>query len=676
MLASHQPACIAWGPDLRFFYNDAYIGLLGDKHPDTLANSFWTVFQDLKHKLEPQIDDVIQAQPCVIEQVDYKIPSSTQSRLAVFNFSFLPIRDDKGMVIGILGFGTEITKQFQAEKRFQKIVEQAATGVVETDAQGNMTLVNRKFCAMLGYEEGELLGKSVVEITYPGSIPETLEFVAKLSAGGPDFVLEKKYIRKDKSLMWAVSSVSALRSPAGEYQGLVAIVVDITARKNAEEEVRHASLHDLLTGLSNRAMLFEYASHLLPHNKRNNLRAAILFLDLDRFKPINDTHGHEIGDMVLKLVAARLTSSLRSEDVVIRLGGDEFVILLQEIHDAMYVAGVAKHLISIISEPYSIGELNLLLSTSIGISIFPENGDDIGTLISRADTAMYQAKQAGRNNFQFYSSEYGAWEKQQLIIEHQLRRTLKSNNFQLFYQPLVDITSGDVVSVEALLRWRNQNVGPDRFVPIAEASGIINPIGRWILHEASQQYRRWAEHGLPAIPVAVNVSVVEFRDKDFADKFEETIHRNGITPTALQLEVTETAAMDNLEHTINMLSRLKSLGIQISLDDFGTGYSSLSHLARLPLNKVKIDKSFVSPVEKDTASRAVTDAVIALGRTLRLEVVAEGVESQAVCQYLRTQGCTQAQGYYFGKPMTGDSFELWFHEYNQRPHDIGPRFVI
>ncbi|HYD79449.1 MAG TPA: EAL domain-containing protein [Paucimonas sp.] len=455
-------------------------------------------------------------------------------------------------------------------------------------------------------------------------------------------------------------SVYAFRIQDPSLRRVAALFHDITERKQAEEQIRHASLHDPLTGLPNRAMLFEYATHMLPRNRRADRCAAVLFLDLDRFKPINDTHGHEAGDAVLKEVAARLTERLRTEDIVIRLGGDEFIILLQEIKNRATAADLACQIASRISEPYLVGELALSLSTSIGISIFPADGQDIDTLISHADLAMYKAKQAGRNNFQFYSSEYSDESRQQSRIEEQLKSALRDSAFHLCYQPVLDAETGGVVSVEALLRCRNTDVGPDRFVPIAEATGMINPIGRWLLAEAVRQHKKWLRHGLPLIPIAVNVSVVEFRDKDFSDRFERTIREHGVDTNALQVELTETAVMDDVEHAVEALARLKALGVKILLDDFGTGHSSLAYLARLPLNKVKIDKSFVVPLDEDTISRAVTHAMIALSRTLDLEVVAEGVETRSALDYVRAHGCTQVQGYYFGQPMPGDVFEQWY----------------
>jgi predicted signal transduction protein with EAL and GGDEF domain len=369
-----------------------------------------------------------------------------------------------------------------------------------------------------------------------------------------------------------------------------------------------------------------------------------------------------VGDKILKEVAARLLHTLRTEDIVIRLGGDEFLIFLQDIRHPYDAAEVASHIIGKINEPYHAGDLTLSVSTSVGISIFPSDGQDIDTLISHADAAMYQAKQAGRNNFQFYSPEFASGPRLQMVIEQQLRSALHTDAFHLCYQPVVDLKTRDIVSVEALLRWRNSDVGPDQFVPIAEASGVINPIGRWVLQEASRQHNTWLASGLPAIPIAVNVSVVEFRDRNFVSRFQRIVHDHGIDVHALQLELTETAVMDDIEHAIALLSELKALGVKILLDDFGTGHSSLAYLARLPLNKMKIDKSFISRLESDVASRAVTDAVLALGHTLNLDMIAEGVESAGVLDYLQSRGCQQAQGYFFSKPMEGSAFESWYRE--------------
>jgi diguanylate cyclase (GGDEF)-like protein/PAS domain S-box-containing protein len=589
----------------------------------------------------------------------------------ILEMSAAPIRDSDGRIDGAVAAIMDLSDRVRTEdelrhstERFSKIVHQAATGVIETDAVGNLTLVNRKFCDLLGYTENELIGRNVMEITDPESVPESMAAAEQLETGVADFVIEKRYRRRNGGILWATTSVSALRDEHGHYQGRVAIVVDITQQKLAEEQLRHASLHDSLTGLPNRAMLYEYAGHLLSHNRRTRQTAAVLFLDLDRFKPINDTHGHEVGDMVLKRVAERLVGSMRAEDLVVRLGGDEFIVLLQDIRDAVYAAEVANHLIEHINEPYQVGELSLSISTSIGISMFPDDAGDIDTLVSHADMAMYQAKQAGRSNFQFYSFECSVRSRLQLWIEDKLKASLRRGEFHLYYQPVVDVVRGGVVSAEALLRWGDSEIGPERFVPVAEATGIINPISRWLLGEASRQHKLWCDHGLPPIPIAVNVSVVEFRDRGFAERVERALAEQGVATEAIQLELTETAVMDDVDHAVAVLTRLKELGVKILLDDFGTGHSSLSQLVRLPLNKVKIDKSFVGPLdENDGPSCAVTSAMISLAVTLGLEVVAEGVESERALNFISEHGCTQAQGFYIGMPMEPDAFEHWYRSY-------------
>ena len=463
--------------------------------------------------------------------------------------------------------------------------------------------------------------------------------------------------------------VYAFRTGDPDAHMVALLFKDITDRKLVEKQTRHASLHDPLTGLPNRAMLYEYANRLLPHHLRHQQCIAVLFFDLDRFKPINDTHGHEAGDAVLKELAARLSSSIRADDIAVRLGGDEFVVLLQDIKAAAHTAEITRHVLTKICEPYQIGDLTVSLSASVGISVFPGDGQDIDTLMSHADMAMYQAKQSGRNNYQFYSPELASGAKQQAAIEQQLKSALSNNTFHLYYQPVLDVQTGEVVSVEALLRWQDSQIGPALFVPVAEATGIIKPIGHWLVEEASRQHKTWVDHGMQPIPIAVNVSPVEFRDKEFVNRFKMIIGKHGINPSALQVEVTETAVMDEIDHAIKLLSELKALGVIVLLDDFGTGHSSLAHLARLPLTKVKIDKSFISDLETDLASRAVTDAMIALGRTLNLDVVAEGIESKSTLDYISTHGCTQAQGYYLGEPMSGDSFESWYWEYGKKLED-------
>lgn len=626
-----------------------------------LASHDWPLARALRGEDAPD---------CIIEIEPFDTPSEHRTVLA----SGAPIRNGAGKIAGAVVALMDITDRVKMEAslretaaRLQFVLASAQLGDWEFDLVTGKNLRSLRHDQCFGYDEPvpDWSFDKFLEHVHPDDrLWIKTEFEAVLN-GTKEWHFECRVIWPDGSTHW-IAVHGSVYATNGKATHMTGVIGDVTKRKEVEEMARHASLHDPLTGLPNRAMLFEYASHLLPHNRRTRQFAAVLFLDLDRFKPVNDTHGHEVGDAVLKEVARRLAASLRADDIVIRLGGDEFVILLQDIKNPAYAAEVARQVIKVINDPFHIGELSLSLSASIGISIFHRDGEDIDTLISHADMAMYQAKQAGRNNFQFYSSEFSAGTKLQLSIEQQLKAALSTESFHLCYQPVMDISNGEIVSVEALLRWQNPEIGPDRFVPVAEATGIINPIGRWLVEEASRQHRTWINHGLPPIPIAVNVSVVEFRDRNFAERFEGTLREQGIDTGALQLELTETAVMDDIEHAVTTLSRLKDLGVTILLDDFGTGHSSLAYLARLPLDKVKIDKSFISRLESDVASRAVTDAMIALGRTLNLEIVAEGIESAQALDYISAHGCNQGQGFYLGEPMSGDSFESWYWDHDQR----------
>ena len=548
----------------------------------------------------------------------------------------------------------------QAELRRERdysryILDSMTEGFASISADWTMTHFNAEASRISRLLHSEVVGRSHWEI-WPEVLGTPLEeLYVRVRETGESGSLERLHATPDGTRLWL--EVRAYPAIDG---GLAVFFRDITERKQIDEQIRHASLHDPLTGLPNRAMLFEYAAHSLPHNLRTAHGAAVLFVDLDRFKPINDTHGHEVGDTVLKEVSSRLSRGLRAEDLVVRMGGDEFVILLQDIDSSTDAGDVALHLIRKIDEPYEVGELALSVSTSIGISMFPRDGKDIDTLVSHADAAMYQAKEKGRNTFQFYSSAFTAEIEQKNSIEQELKMALHNDAFHLFYQPVVDTETYEVVSVEALLRLGNVKIGPDQFVPIAEATGIINPIGRWVLREAIRQSNSWAASGMPAIPIAINVSAVEFRDRDFIEHFEQLLKEQAIDPAMLQLELTETAVMYDLEAAIAVLTRLRALGIAILLDDFGTGHSSLAHLTRLPLDKIKIDKSFISQLEEDTGSRAVTDSMLALGQTLGLEVIAEGIETAAALDYLRSRGGTRAQGFLFCRPMSGEDFEAWY----------------
>ncbi|OWW21348.1 hypothetical protein AYR66_19555 [Noviherbaspirillum denitrificans] len=573
--------------------------------------------------------------------------------------------DGKGMPVRFIGTTLDITAQKRVEealrareRQLQLIVEANPIGVARGTIDGRVLEANAAYLRILGANSEDVAAGRLrwdVQTTAEHSMSDA-KAIADAQAYGVSGLYEKELLRCDGTRVPVLITCAVI----DQSRDLVAFVLDISERKRAEERIRQTSLHDPLTGLPNRGLLFECAARIFSGVRRAHKHTAVLYFDLDRFKPINDNYGHQVGDEVLKQVAKRLTETIRGADSVFRLGGDEFLILLSEIHDDAQAGDVARHLLWEISRAYYVHGLELTLSTSIGISVYPRDGQDLETLMSHADAALYRAKQVGRNGVQFYSEELAAKARQQSRIEEQLKSALSRSDFELHYQPVVDMHTAQLTGVEALLRWPNSHVGPDLFVPIAEATGQIARLGEWVICEACRQHKEWCERGLPPIPIAVNVSAVQFRHDDFAEQFASLLEDEEVGMGALQVELTETALMENLDRAIDVLRRLQEMGIKISLDDFGTGYSSLNYLSRLPINKIKVDKSFVQRIEHDSASRAITEAVIALGRTLKLEVIAEGIESESALSYLRSHGCSHAQGYHVCKPLSGEVFEEWY----------------
>jgi diguanylate cyclase (GGDEF)-like protein/PAS domain S-box-containing protein len=453
--------------------------------------------------------------------------------------------------------------------------------------------------------------------------------------------------------------------------GLAVFFRDITERKRNEKKLRDAAQHDTLTGLPNRALLDEYCLHILAMSARFGERGAVLFIDLNRFKPINDLYGHHVGDEALQEIARRLQACTRKEDLVSRLGGDEFVVVLPRIESSQDTIAVAQHILAAMEMPIISGALRLGVSASIGISLFPEHGNELEPLIRCADLAMYSAKKMGRNNYKLYSPGLNEHANGLLLLEMQLKHALESNRLMLFYQPIIDIHTREMIGAEALIRMPAKNgtiLNPTDFIPVAEATGLINRLGEWVVREACRQHQEWLSRGLPQISIAVNVSAIQFRQAAFSSLVENAIHESGIDPACLQIEVTESTVMENIAETVEKLNHLQSMGVRISLDDFGTGYSSLSYLSTLPLDKLKIDQSFVRMMMSSQTCRSITEAIIGLGRTLNLKVVGEGIESEESMEYLRGYGCDQAQGFLFSKPLPANEFESWSRKHFSELH--------
>ena len=471
-----------------------------------------------------------------------------------------------------------------------------------------------------------------------------------------------------------------------EVARLFGTVQDITDRRRTEQRIRHLAYYDSVTGLPNRMLLKEQVRQTLANARRHNRPAALLFLDLDHFKRINDTLGHSAGDELLRLVAERLATNVRDSDylavqpsdefngdderdagvaTVARLGGDEFVILLSEIRRPEDASLVAERAIESLRAPFPVNDNEIYVTGSIGISTFPEDGDSNEELLKHADAAMYHAKDHGRNCYQFYTESINARALERLELESALRKAIEREEFQLYYQPKVDIQTGQVVGAEALIRWISPERGfvpPDAFISLAEETGLLVPIGEWVLREACRQNKTWIDAGLPPIRVSVNVSAVQCTDERFLHTVADGLRESGLGAEFLELEVTESLLMKNLETSVALMERLKALGLHISIDDFGTGYSSLSYLKRLPIDTIKIDRSFIRDIIDDPDDANIVEATISLGHNLRLTVVAEGVEDEHQLEFLRARGCDETQGYFFSKPLPAEEFAVWLAE--------------
>jgi diguanylate cyclase (GGDEF)-like protein/PAS domain S-box-containing protein len=471
--------------------------------------------------------------------------------------------------------------------------------------------------------------------------------------------------RRDGHQIFIEDSVAPIRDSGGQAAGSVLVFRDVTAARALTEQIAHLAEHDPLTGLPNRLLLNDRLSQAIAQASRSSKLMAILFLDLDNFKLINDSLGHPTGDKVLQSVAARLLGCIRAPDTVSRQGGDEFVLLLHDVQHAEDPANTARRILKVLKEAHLIDGHQLHITTSIGISIFPIDGTDAATLLKNADTAMYQAKESGRENFRFFKPEMNIEAVERQSMEEDLRRALERNELALHYQPIVNLRSESITGAEALLRWthpKRGSVPPAAFIPVAEGSGLILPIGAWVLREACTQAKAWADAGLRPITISVNVSALQFRSDGFLDSLTTILEETGLNPESLDIEITESVLMERTERGIPNLRGMPTLdmvrakGMQVAVDDFGTGYSSLSYLRKLKVDSLKIDQSFVQEIATTPDNSTIVSAIISMGRSLGLRVIAEGVETRETVTYLKSQECDEAQGYYFSRPVPAAQF--------------------
>ncbi len=563
--------------------------------------------------------------------------------------------------------------------RIQSILEVTPEAIIMSDADGRIVLANAHTEKLFGYTRQELIGKPI-EILVPAG--QRGSHAKNRSGYYPKPVvrdmgakkLDLKGQRKDGTTFPVDISLGPLKTEQGLW--VVAAVRDVSEREQYAAEILHQATHDALTGLPNRTLFHEFLVHGMAQARRAESLLAVLFLDLDGFKNINDTLGHAAGDELLRTVAKRIVDALRKGDVVARQGGDEFTIQLQDIKEAQDITLIADKLMEAIAKPYYAGSHEFHITASIGITVFPLDDNDADSLLRNADTAMYQAKADGKNAFRFYTAEMNATMCARLETENGLRKALQDEQFVLHYQPQVSVETGKILGVEALIRWQHPTQGllaPATFISIAEESGLIEPIGEWVLTTACRQIQTWRAMGLGDIKVAVNLSARQFHRPNLLNEIRHILIETHVDacPWLLELELTESMMMRDMEKNVVTLRRLREMGVLLSIDDFGTGYSSLSYLKRFPITMLKIDQSFVKGVTTDEEDAAITMAIVTLGHSLKLKVIAEGVETEAQWNWLRESGCDEAQGYHFGRPIPAEMLEALLRAGNPLPEPAG-----
>ncbi len=553
---------------------------------------------------------------------------------------------------------------FEEKERAQVTLTCIGDAVVCTDMAGNISFLNVVAENMTGWSLQEAAGRPMAEVVriLDATSRETIHHPLARSIVRERIPLLRPNIilaRRDGFEIPIEDSVAPIHDREGRATGAVFVFRDVSAARAMALQMSHSALHDFLTGLPNRLFLSDRITQAIAVAPRHMNKVAVLFLDLDGFKHVNDSLGHPTGDKLLQSVARRLGECVRGADTVSRQGGDEFVVLLSEVVQSEHAAITARRMLQAVARPHSIDNHDLQITTSIGLSVYPDDGLDADTLIKNADTAMYHAKENGRQSYQFFTPAMNVRAVERQSIEEGLRRALERHEFELHYQPKVNLKTGLITGAEALIRWTHPIRGlitPAQFVPVAEDCGLIGPIGKWVLREACRQARTWLDAGLPAGTMAVNISAIEIQDENFLDGVLAILKDTGLDAQSLELELTESVLMKRAESTATVLQSLAALGVQIAIDDFGTGYSSLSYLRKFPIHALKIDQSFVRQITTAGNDTSIVTAVISMGRSLKLRVVAEGVETSEELALLKALRCEEAQGYYFSRPVTAPQF--------------------
>ena len=553
----------------------------------------------------------------------------------------------------------------ESEERWKFALEGAGDGVWDANFQTGETHYSKRWKEILGFAENEISNTcdEWAKRVHPEDMPDLMaDIQAHIDGKKASTATEFRMSCKDGNWKWIFGrGMLVSRDADGKPLRIIGTITDISERKQAEEKIRQLAHFDSLTGLPNRTLLNDRISQAVSMAQRSRDNLAVIFVDLDHFKNINDTLGHRIGDALLVEVAKRMKSAVRDEDTVSRLGGDEFILLLPDT-DADGTAHVAEKLLWAVAQHYQIEQHELVVTPSIGIAMYPDDGENFETLSMCADAAMYRAKRDGRNNYRFFTSEMQARSARNLQLGNALRRVLERDQLHLHFQPQISLESGRIIGAEALLRWQHPELGmvpPAEFIPVAEDSGLILPIGEWVLRSAVRQLKAWMDGGIAPMIIAVNLSAVQFRHSHLPELVSQILEEEGVPPQYLELELTEGVAMDNPLGAIAVMDNLHARGVRMSIDDFGTGYSSLSYLKRFQVYKLKIDQSFVRDITEDPEDKAIVAAIISMANSLGMQTIAEGVEIEGQLAFLREKGCSEVQGYYFSKPLPADQFETF-----------------
>jgi diguanylate cyclase (GGDEF)-like protein/PAS domain S-box-containing protein len=601
-------------------------------------------------------------------------PSSTTYEALVANpdgdtrqmlFNKVSFVDQEGSIAGLIGVVTDVTRYKETERaletseaRFRVLTESSLDLISVMEQDGTIRYQSPALRHLMGYDPAETVGKNVFDMIHHDDVENTrAAFVRVIDKRQSSEAIEFRIRHRDG--LWRTFEslgTNCLGNP--HIRGVVFNSRDITDRKMIQQRIQHLAYHDNLTGLPNRSLLQDRLAHSIAHAERSGRKVGVLFIDLDNFKNINDTLGHDVGDELLRQVSRRLSECIRLEDTIARQGGDEFIILLDDLEEGRGASVVAQKVLNALRQPFVLGGTEQHVSGSLGIALFPDDGADPQSLLKNADTAMFHGKGAGKNTYQFFTSQMNVAVKRRMLLETALRRAVMLKSFALHYQPQVNLETGEIIGLEALVRWKSEDgttLLPGDFIAVAEETGLINEMGEWVLREGCRQAKAWQDEGLAPRLMAINLSARQFSDNGFLEMVNRILDDTGLHPKWLELEITESQVMRQTEGIIRLLTQLSDMGVQLAIDDFGTGYSSLSYLKRLPIQKLKIDQSFVRDITVDPNDTAIVVAIINMARSLDLETIAEGVETAGQLALLRSKGCRVGQGYYFSRPVRAEA---------------------